>query len=43
MIEVVPAPDDPVIAMTGCLTDTALTDRQAEARNKPRLPNSGAS
>jgi len=46
---VVPAPDEPVIAMIGCLVDMArlseVTNRmargQAVAANRPRLPNSG--
>ncbi len=38
--EVVPAPEEPVIEMIGCLADMASPPGQA--RNRPRLPNSGA-
>ena len=41
--EVVPAPDDPVMATIGCLTATASLQDQPAARNSPRMPNRGAS
>jgi len=38
--DVVPAPEEPVIEMMGCLADMLLYSGQALKR--PRLPNSGA-
>ena len=39
--EVVPAPEEPVIEMIGCLADIGFSS-SGQARNRPRLPNSGA-
>ena len=36
LTEVVPAPEEPVIEMIGCRADIG-----GQARNRPRLPNSG--
>ena len=39
LTEVVPAPEEPVIEMMGCLADMI---RLPQARNRPRWPNNGA-
>ncbi|MEK0432338.1 MAG: hypothetical protein RL700_545, partial [Pseudomonadota bacterium] len=44
--EVVPAPDEPVMAMMGCLTDMAFffyVDEVNQMRNKLRSENKGLS
>jgi len=41
--EVVPAPDEPVMAMMGCLTDMAQAFRINQSRNKVRSANKGLS